>query len=140
VEILIVISIIGTLAAISTTMYVGYLNRARVSVAIQAITALSIELSDYGLNSGTYPQSLNELGYGTILDPWGNPYRYLNIANVKGKGKVRKDRFLVPINSDFDLYSMGKDGDSKPPLRARKSKDDVIRANDGQYIGIAAGF
>jgi general secretion pathway protein G len=139
VEILIVISIISTLAAISITTYVGYLNRARISVAIQTITALSIELSAYE-SSGSYPQSLNELGYENLLDPWENPYQYLNIANARGKGKMRKDRFLVPINSDFDLYSMGKDGDSKPPLAARKSKDDVIRANDGQYIGIADAF
>lgn len=35
-------------------------------------------------------------------------------------GGARKDRFLVPINSDFDLYSMGKDGQSVGPLTARK--------------------
>jgi general secretion pathway protein G len=53
---------------------------------------------------------------------------------------MRKDRFLVPINSDFDLYSMGKDGESVPPLTAQKSRDDIIRANDGAYIGPAYAF
>lgn len=55
-------------------------------------------------------------------------------------GHARKDRFLVPINSDFDLYSMGKDGQSVGPLTAQKSHDDVIRANDGGYYGLASNF
>lgn len=57
-----------------------------------------------------------------------------------GVGGARKDRFLVPINSDFDLYSMGKDGQSVAPLTAQKSHDDVIRASDGAFYGLAAYF
>jgi general secretion pathway protein G len=53
---------------------------------------------------------------------------------------MRKDRFLVPINTYYDLYSMGPDGQSQPPLTARVSRDDVIRANDGQYFGPAEAF
>jgi general secretion pathway protein G len=55
-------------------------------------------------------------------------------------GQARKDRFLVPINSDFDLYSMGKDGRSVGPLTAQQSHDDIIRANDGGYYGLASNF
>ena len=50
---------------------------------------------------------------GGLLDPWGNLYQYLNLSDptIKDiKGKARKDRNLVPINSDYDLYSTGKDG------------------------------
>jgi len=57
-----------------------------------------------------------------------------------GIGGARKDRFLVPINSDFDLYSMGVDGESVGPLTAIKSHDDIIRANDGGYYGLASNF
>ena len=57
-----------------------------------------------------------------------------------GIGGARKDRFLVPINSDFDLYSMGQDGESVGPLTAQKSHDDIIRANDGGFYGLAANF
>lgn len=52
-------------------------------------------------------------------------------------GMARKDRFLVPINSTYDLYSMGADGRSALPLTAQHSHDDIIRANDGTYIGLA---
>jgi general secretion pathway protein G len=50
------------------------------------------------------------------------------------------DRFLHPLNSDFDLYSMGKDGLSQAPITARASQDDIIRASDGGFIGLAAQF
>jgi len=53
---------------------------------------------------------------------------------------ARKDRFLVPLNSDYDLYSEGKDGESMAPLSAPQSQDDVVRANDGAYIGLASQY
>ena len=48
---------------------------------------------------------------------------------------MRKDKNLVPINSEYDLYSLGPDGDSMPPLTAKPSRDDIVMANDGKYIG-----
>lgn len=76
------------------------------------------------------------------LDPWGNPYQYLNIANGGNRirGRVRKDRNLVPLNTDFDIYSMGPDGESRPPLTARHSWDDIVRASNGSFIGIASDY
>ncbi len=55
-------------------------------------------------------------------------------------GDARKDRHLNPINSDYDLYSMGKNRDSKKPLQNPKSHDDVVRANDGSFVGLATDF
>ena len=55
-------------------------------------------------------------------------------------GQTRKDKNLVPLNSDFDLYSMGPDGASQPPLAAPVSHDDIIRASDGAYVGSAEGY
>lgn len=57
-----------------------------------------------------------------------------------GGSQPRKDRFLVPINSDYDLYSVGPDGESAAPLTAAKSRDDIIRASDGAYVGVAVNF
>ncbi len=53
---------------------------------------------------------------------------------------MRKDRFLVPLNTGFDLYSMGPDGRSVAPLTAAASRDDVVWANDGAFIGPASDF
>ncbi|MBW2244968.1 MAG: prepilin-type cleavage/methylation domain-containing protein, partial [Deltaproteobacteria bacterium] len=54
--------------------------------------------------------------------------------------QARKDRFLVPINTSFDLYSMGKDGQTRAPLNPPVSRDDVVRANDGSFIGLAERY
>jgi general secretion pathway protein G len=53
---------------------------------------------------------------------------------------ARKDGFLVPINSDFDLYSMGPDRESKPTLSNPVSRDDIIRGADGAFYGLAEKF
>ena len=91
-------------------------------------------------NNGTLPAALETLGRGTISDPWGRPYQYLDFSTVKGTGQMRKDRFLVPINSTYDLYSMGKDGKTAMPLTAKASQDDVIRANVGGFVGLASDY
>jgi general secretion pathway protein G len=50
------------------------------------------------------------------------------------------DRRLVPINQDFDLYSMGRDGKTAAPLTASASLDDVVRGKSGGFIGLATGY
>ncbi len=52
----------------------------------------------------------------------------------------RKDRFNVPINSDYDLYSMGPDGESVEPLIAAQSHDDIVRGANGAFVGLAENF
>ncbi len=52
----------------------------------------------------------------------------------------RKDRFLKPISTDYDLYSSGPDGISRDSLEHRESRDDVVRAINGDYIGLAELF
>lgn len=134
-----VIAIIGILTSIATPLFWTYRDRAmRFETEIE-MRLLEKEITSYFIYNKAYPNSLNEIGFGHLLDTWGNPYQYLRIdgGNIKGKGKLRKDRFLVPINSDYDLYSMGEDGKSQTPLTAKASRDDIIRANDGAYFGPA---
>ena len=138
VELLIVIAMLVTLAGIAIPAYQSYIERAKIIRAIADISIMQKEIAAY--DAEVLPNTLNDIGCGTFLDPWHNPYQYLNFANVKGKGNMRKDRFLVPLNSDYDLYSMGKDGTSVPPLTAKASHDDIIRANDGGYIGLASRY
>jgi general secretion pathway protein G len=106
------------------------------------IAEISSHLERYFIDKNRYPGSLAELGMDGLRDPWGNSYRYLAIlgGGFRVQTRVRKDNNLVPINSDFDLYSMGKDGRSSVPLTAPNSLDDVIRANNGRYIGAAKDY
>jgi general secretion pathway protein G len=140
VELLIAIAIILTLAALAVPNFLAAIERARVARAVADVRTIGNAALGYQIINQQCPNSLAQIGYGAHLDPWGQPYQYLNFANVKGKGAMRKDRFLVPINSYFDLYSKGKDGKSVPPLTASASKDDVIWANDGGFVGLASDY
>ena len=141
-EILMVIAIIGVIASIAYPKYQDYLERVRVSTAISDIRAINAMLRIYINDNGEPPPSLATIQQGSKLDPWGRPYEYLNIAGASKSaiGKARKNKNLVPINSDFDLYSKGKDGMSAGPLTAGTSRDDVVLANDGKFVGLARDY
>jgi len=139
-ELLLVVAIVGIIAAIAIPGYQHYVDQAKIAQAKVDIVIIESAIERYYANNLAYPDTLAQAGVGGKLDPWGNPYQYLNIATAKGKGQVRKDHKLVPINSDYDLYSMGKDGASQPPLTAKSSRDDIIRANNGKFLGLGADY
>jgi general secretion pathway protein G len=143
VELLFVIAILGILGAIAVPVWNNYLDEARNTAAMADIRTIESEIVKFHAERGSPPNTLAEAGLPTRLDPWGHPYEYLRIAGLPKKdvkGKWRKDRFLVPLNSDFDLYSKGKDGNSSPPLTAKASQDDIVRANGGAYVGLASDY
>jgi general secretion pathway protein G len=143
IEILFIVAISGVLAALSGTQYLAYVERARVAKAIAEIHNLAVEIEVWEMNNAGAPDSLAAAGITAPLDPWGNPYAYLKLIGPgpgTTMGQARKDQFLVPINSSFDLYSMGKDGETRPPLDNPRSKDDIVRAKDGGFIGLAERF
>jgi general secretion pathway protein G len=140
VEMLIVMAIIMTISAMAVPSLQAAIDDARVAAAVADIRELETEITQYQIETGSLPLTLADIGRDTLLDPWGRPYQYLNFATTKGKGKMRKDRFLVPLNTDYDLYSMGKDGKSVPPITAKDSQDDILRANDGAFLGLASTY
>jgi len=140
IELLIVIAIVLIVSAIAIPNLMAAMDQARIARAVGDIHTLEDEIDLYLVINSQYPDSLAAVGYGDLLDPWRNPYQYLNHATKKGNGQDRKDRFLVPLNSDYDLYSMGKDGASRPPITAKVSQDDIIRASNGSYVGLASQF
>lgn len=139
-ELIVVIAIVGALAAIGIPAYSNHIESAKVAKAIAEIYLLEKEILSFEVSQGRLPDTLAEIGRDKLKDPWGNPYQYLNFNDVSGKGKMRKNKFQVPLNQSFDLYSMGRDGESQGPLTAKASHDDIIRADDGQYIGLAANY
>ncbi len=139
IELMIVVVVATMLMAIAIPGYQGYVERAQNRNAIAAIGEMQLALYRFELTTGAFPATLAEAGLDGRLDPWGNPYEYLNLAGAR-RGAVRKDRNLVPINTDFDLYSSGPDGASVGPLTAKASRDDIIRASNGAFIGIADDY
>jgi general secretion pathway protein G len=142
VELLIVVAIIATLASIAVPIYMGLTDRARIAKAMADIRILESEIAMFELERTRLPVDLGEINRAGLKDPWDNPYEYLSFAAAGSgwRGAARKDHSLVPLNSTYDLYSKGKDGASASALTAQASGDDVIRANDGGYIGLASGY
>jgi len=140
IELLLVVVIILTIAAIAIPNLVSAITLAKVARAVGDINSISDDIVLYQSIYYVLPDSLAQCGDGNILDPWGNPYQYFNHATMTGNGQIRLDRFMVPLNSEYDLYTMGADGKTMAPISAQPSQDDIIRAGDGSYVGLASQF
>lgn len=106
---------------------------------ISEFKTMETDILIFKAEQSRWPATLAEAGFGVPLDPWGNPYIYYPVDSVP-KGKLRKDRFLNPVNTDFDLFSMGKDGDYRKSFAPKQSHDDIIRCNNGAFMGYAKDF
>lgn len=141
VELLLAIAILATLSAIAVPAYTNYMDKARNATAMADIGEMELVIARFQAERGSLPNTLAQAGVSTLLDPWGRPYQYLVIWGVVPEPPgVRKDHHVHPLNTDFDLYSMGKDGVSQAPLTAQASHDDIIRANDGRFVGLASDY
>ena len=140
IEVLLVVALIGIIGAIVVPTFLNILRQASIRRVISDIEAIGFEIETFEQWQERFPESLDELDGGPYIDRWGNPFRYLPSTAEQWNGQRRRDRFIVPLNSDFDLYSMGPDGESRAPLTARPSWDDIVRANDGLYVGPANEF
>jgi general secretion pathway protein G len=117
IEIMVVIVILGILAALVVPRVVGRADDARVTAAKQDVAQIMQALNLYRLDNGRYPtqeQGLQALvskptmapvpnswrrgGYLSKMpnDPWKNPYQYANPG----------------LRNDVEVYSLGADGKS----------------------------
>lgn len=113
IEIMVVVVIMGILAALVVPRVLDRPDQARAVAAKQDVSGIMQALKLYRLDNGRYPtteQGLKSLverpGTGQAptnwkqyldrlpADPWGNPYQYLN-PGVRG---------------DIDVFSLGADG------------------------------
>lgn len=113
VELLVVLAILGLLAAIATPQVIKYLDHARVSTAKTEIENLSTALDLFKFDVGRYPSTQEGLTAlvsappGTeawngpyikrnsnLIDPWGHPFHY------RAPGQ----------HGEFDIYSGGPEG------------------------------
>jgi general secretion pathway protein G len=133
-----VMSIIGFLAGFGIPRLHNTMKAASIARAIGDIGALQTDLEAIEAGSQPLPASLAAIGRGTMVDPWGNPYQYANLVTTPGAARL--DRFGVPINSHFDVYSLGPDGATATPLTAAASQDDIVRGNDGGYVGLGSNY
>ena len=140
VEMVLVIAIIGIMVAIALPVVQSYIERGRRAQAIMDLQEMSNTIKKSEKTTGTLPDSLAAVSLDTRRDPWGRIYMYFNLRTAHGNGVARKDKKLAPLNSDFDLYSVGPDGLTHASLGNGASRDDIVRARDGGFIGTAEEF
>ncbi|MBN1517807.1 type II secretion system major pseudopilin GspG [Candidatus Sumerlaeota bacterium] len=117
VEILLVLVILGILAAVVVPKFAGRSKQAKVTAAVTQITNFKTSIDAFEIDNSYYPEALNDLveqpsdatnwhKYMDSIpkDPWGNEYTY------EQPGKHNDD--------GYDLMSMGPDG--------KKGNDDDI--------------
>ncbi|MBI2104562.1 MAG: type II secretion system major pseudopilin GspG [Candidatus Omnitrophica bacterium] len=124
VELMLVVVIIGVLAAMVVPRLAGRTEQAKIARAKSDIASIGVALDLYELDAGQYPDSLEALTAreapshlsdearakwngpylkrGLPKDPWGRPYEYKKASQH---------------NQDYDLFSLGSDGQA--------GKDDV---------------
>ncbi|MHC5066220.1 MAG: type IV pilin protein [Planctomycetota bacterium] len=183
-EMMIVVTVIATIATVAIPNYLSSLRTARIVKAKATIRELQQEVEMYRSTYGALPPTLAAIGRSRLLDPWGNPYVFLPYHMITYAGapapdpepappplfpdpedpppvvpnaeaaplgsppvappdytaQMRRDRNMLPLNSDFDLFSLGPDHLSEPAITAAVSLDDVIRADDGSFIGVAREY
>jgi len=115
IEIMVVVVIIGLLAAVIVPNFMGNVDKARIAKAKQDIQAIQTALTMFKLDNFVYPTT--EMGLKSLAqkpdsplvknwrpggylqhlpkDPWGNEYQYVRPGTHGG---------------DFDLYTLGADG------------------------------
>ena len=157
IELIIIVAVILVLGGLASAGYFKALDAARVARATGDIHAIELEATTHSVRQGCLPASLADLGRAGMTDPWGRPYVYGVIGKPAGpaaptgcnaclsgscvaSGAVRIDGASKPLNVDFDVYSLGKDGLTQPLVTALASLDDVLRASNGGFVGLARTY
>lgn len=65
---------------------------------------------------------------------WKEPQMTQQLLEKLMGFRVKVDASGGPVNTDYDLYSMGPDGDSADDLTKELCRDDIMRAHNGEKI------
>jgi general secretion pathway protein G len=111
-ELLVVLVILGLLAAIAAPRVLNYLGGARTDTARIQIDQLSTTLDLYRLDTGSYPPE--DVGLRALVEPpsdangWNGPYvrKAEQIEDPWGRPFVYRH---PGERGDFDLYTLGAD-------------------------------
>lgn len=97
IELMIVVAIVGILAAIAIPAYQDYLARSQISEGIQLATPAKTSISEFYMSQGTYPPA------NTFNDANGGRYTLSAVHNATGVITVTF-RNAQPVNSSIRGY------------------------------------
>ncbi|HEZ5596302.1 TPA: pilin [Neisseria meningitidis] len=145
IELMIVIAIVGILAAVALPAYQDYTARAQVSEAILLAEGQKSAVTEYYLNHGEWPGNNSSAGVATSSEIKG---KYVKSVEVKN-GVVTAQMASSNVNNEIkgkklSLWAKRQDGSVKwfcgqPVQRANANntaKDAVTAANDNSNNGI----
>ncbi len=116
IEIMLVVIIIGVLAAMVVPNFAGRTQQARTARAVSDIANIATSIDLYELDHGKYPESLDELvskepPSGTGIDPnaWNGPYLKKGLPKDPWNRQYEYNKDSQH-NQEYDLFSLGADG------------------------------
>lgn len=125
IELMIVVAIIGILAAVALPAYQDYTARAQVSEAVVLFEGPKGGITEYWSNKGAYPANNDSAGIAAAASINGKYVSSVGLASglvtatMRGQGKVAKGLegatiFLSPITSVGSIKWVCKAGTMKP--------------------------
>ncbi|MBH6019463.1 pilin [Neisseria meningitidis] len=140
IELMIVIAIVGILAAVALPAYQDYTARAQVSEAILLAEGQKSAVTEYYLNHGEWPSNNTSAGVATSTDIKGKYVKEVKVAN----GVITATMLSTGVNKEIQgkklsLWAKRQAGSVKwfcgqPVTRAAKAKDDVTAADGTNKI------
>ena len=110
VEIMLVVVIIGILAGVVLPNLVGRKIEAQKAAAGQQIKTFEMSIDLYQMDTGDFPESLNDIVKDTGDPNWKGPYlRQRTIPKDPWRQEYVYNR-TGTRGINYDLYSVGKDG------------------------------
>ncbi len=137
VELIVVVGILGILALMALQTFNRYVVTVRINRTIADLRTLDKAILAYYIDKNALPTTLQEAGMGGQLDAWTRPYEYQLLG---GGAPALEDSLGLPLNELYDLYSKGIDGGTAVSAADASAADDIVRSNDGQYVGPRAGL
>jgi len=112
IEIMIVVMIIGMLAALVGPNIVGNLDKSRVKSTKAQLVSVKNAVQQYYMDMSTYPTRLDELITNPGNEKWDGPY--LEAKSIPKDGWGNDFQYSVPgqDNMPFDIISYGGDKSS----------------------------
>ncbi|HGH6954138.1 TPA: pilin [Neisseria meningitidis] len=142
IELMIVIAIVGILAAVALPAYQDYTARAQVSEAILLAEGQKSAVTEYYLNHGTWPGDNSNAGVASSSTIKGKYVKEVTVAN----GVITATMLSSGVNKEIQgkklsLWAKRQDGSVKwfcgqPVTRAKADSDTVAAATGTDNNGI----
>ncbi|HEZ7289854.1 TPA: pilin [Neisseria meningitidis] len=136
IELMIVIAIVGILAAVALPAYQDYTARAQVSEAILLAEGQKSAVTEYYLNHGEWPANNNSAGVATSTDIKGKYVKSVEVA----KGVITATMLSTGVNKEIQgkklsLWAKRQDGSVKwfcgQPVTRNNAVNDAVTAANG---------